>query len=369
MQIVVSGLMLGILLARLLSGIMTQYVSWRYVYWLSVALQYLIFIGLWLFMPDYPATNKGGMNYFKMLWSILPMIVKHPVLVQACLISFFTSATFTNFWTVLTFLLAGEPYHYDPVTIGLFALVGIASMICGPFYARIVIDRFVPWFSVILGMGWCLIGISIGTYTGTFTVAGPIIQAFFNDFGMQTAQIANRSSIFAVEPKGRNRVNTAFMVATFCGQLVGTSVGSHLFARGGWIASGSYSMGSIGLALLITIARGPWEEGWVGWHGGLSIMKKSKESADGRAKVEERSAIRRMATNEQVPQVVDLEKGTSHRDQHSHAHGREDQEEVNEMGAEKALEMRGAENRYGDGEREEREVKQMEVVAPVDGPA
>ncbi|EMC92733.1 hypothetical protein BAUCODRAFT_37638 [Baudoinia panamericana UAMH 10762] len=345
MSIVVSGLMLGILLARLLSGIMTQYVSWRYVYWLSVALQFAIFVGLWAFMPDYPATNKGGMNYFKILASIPVMVVKHPVLVQACLISLFTSATFTSFWTVLTFLLAGAPYHYDPVKIGLFALIGIASMICGPIYARVVIDRFVPWFSVILGMGWCLLGISIGTYTGTFTVAGPVIQAFFGDFGMQTAQIANRSAIFAVEPKGRNRVNTAFMVATFCGQLIGTSAGAHLYARGGWIASGSYSMGSIGMALLITLARGPWEEGWVGWHGGLSISKKSKNSADGKVE-EQRNELRRLDTNEQVPRLadVDVEKAEGHRDQHPHHHGTDCQEEVNATDAEKALEMRAAED-------------------------
>lgn len=348
LSIVVSGLMLGILLARLLSGIMTQYTSWRNIYWLSVALQYAIFVGLWLFMPDYPATNKGGMNYFKMLWSILVMLTKHPVLVQACLVSFFTAATFTNFWTVLTFLLAGPPYHYDPLIIGLFALVGIGSMVCGPIYARIVIDRFVPLFSVILGMGWALLGISLGTYTGTFTVAGPILQAFFGDFGMQTSQIANRSAIFAVEPKGRNRVNTAFMVATFCGQLVGTSVGSHLYARGGWIASGSYSMGSIGVALLITLSRGPWEEGWVGWHGGWSIKKKSRESSDGKAAVEQRNALQRMNTNEQIAQaasrdIADVEKGERpHHDMHHHGH--DNQEAVNATDAEKSLEMRAAED-------------------------
>jgi predicted MFS family arabinose efflux permease len=261
MSIVASGLMLGILLARLLSGIIANYTSWRVVYWLSVAAQYTIFLLLWLFMPDYPSTNPEGMNYFKMLWSIVLMVGRHPVLVQACGIAFFASATFTNFWTTLTFLLAGPPYYYTPVIIGLLALVGIASMLCGPVYARYVTDRFVPWFSVFLGMVWSIIGIAVGTYTGTFSVAGPIVQAFFGDFGMITAQIANRSAIFAVEPTGRNRVNTAFMVFTFAGQLVGTFVGSQLYDRGGWIASGSFSMGSIGMALLITMARGPWEEG------------------------------------------------------------------------------------------------------------
>src|ERR1700712_919946 len=81
LSIVVSGLLLGILIARLLSGLLTQYTSWRTIYWFSFGVQYLIFFLLWLFMPDYPSTNPGGLNYFHMLFSILQMVVKHPVLV------------------------------------------------------------------------------------------------------------------------------------------------------------------------------------------------------------------------------------------------------------------------------------------------
>ncbi|KAL1303355.1 hypothetical protein AAFC00_006752 [Neodothiora populina] len=283
LSIVTSGLLLGMLVARLLSGILTNYTPWRSIYWLSLGIQYVIFGMLWLFMPDYPSTNPDGMNYFKFLWSIAGMLFEEPILVQACFISFFTTATFTCFWTTLTFLLAGAPYNYDSLTIGLFSLIGIASMCLGPFWARFVIDRFVPLFSVILGELWCMLGICIGTYTGSFTIAGPVIQAFFNDFGLQMAQIANRSAIYSLSPKGRNRVNTAFMVATFCGQLVGTAAGNHLYARGGWVASGSYSVASIGTALLCCFARGPWEEHWLGWRGGWNPRKKDKNSADGKS--------------------------------------------------------------------------------------
>lgn len=142
LSIVVSGLLLGMLIARLLSGILTQYTSWRSVYFLSLALQYLIFILLWLFMPDYPSTNPAGLNYFKMLWSIAVMLMEEPVLVQACVVAVCVSTTFTNFWTTLTFLLAGEPYGYDPVQIGLFALIGIASIMCGPFYCMSISFSF-----------------------------------------------------------------------------------------------------------------------------------------------------------------------------------------------------------------------------------
>lgn len=282
LSIVASGFMLGVLVARVLSGTITTYVTWRSVYWMSLGLQYTIFTLLWLFMPDYPSTNPGGLNYFSMLWSILVMLTKYPVLVQACFISFFTAATFTNFWTTLTFLLASPPYNYDPVIIGLFGLIGIAAMCLGPIYARLFIDRFVPHLSVIVGEVCCLLGICLSTYLGPFTVAGPVIQAFANDFGMQTAQIANRSAIYAIEPKARNRVNTALMVATFCGQLMGTAAGNRIYANGGWIRSGSASVGFIGAALLFCLIRGPWETSWVGWSGGWSMRKKVVGSADGK---------------------------------------------------------------------------------------
>ena len=274
LSIVVSGLLLGLLVARLLSGVVTEYTSWRNIYWLAFALQYIIVILLWFFLPDYPSTNPDGLNYFKMLWSIVRMLLKHPILVQVCLVGFCTAATFTSYWTTLTFLLAGEPYNFSPLYIGLFAFIGIIAMFVGPPYSRLVIDRFVPLFSVIVGELICITGISIGTYTGTFTLAGPIIQAFMIDIGMQTSSIANRSAIYSIEPKARNRVNTAFMVSVFIGQLVGTSVGNALYAQGGWHKSGSASVGFIGAALCFCFARGPWETGWVGWRGGWGIKRR-----------------------------------------------------------------------------------------------
>ncbi|KAI4255989.1 MAG: hypothetical protein L6R42_006455 [Xanthoria sp. 1 TBL-2021] len=268
-----SGLLLGLLFARLLSGVVTEYTSWRNIYWLAFGLQYLIFALLWLFMPDYPSTNPDGINYFRILYTILQIFVTHPLLVQACLVGFCTSMTFTSFWTTLTFLLSAPPYEYSTLIIGLFALIGIASMFLGPLWSRLVTDRFIPLFSVIIGLIICMVGTCIGTYTGTFTVAGPIIQAAFLDFGIQTAVIANRSAIYGILPLARNRVNTAYMISAFCGQLTGTAVGNHNFARGGWISSGSTSVGFLAAALLLCVARGPREKRWVGWGGGWQIRK------------------------------------------------------------------------------------------------
>jgi predicted MFS family arabinose efflux permease len=154
-------------------------------------------------------------------------------------------------------------------------------MVVTPLYARNVMDSFVPIFSVIVGDLIGLVGVLIGTYAGLHNVAAPCIQAFILDFALQTTSIANRSSIYAVEPKARNRVNTAFMVFTFLGQITGTAAGNSLYAQHGWIASGSLSVALLCLALVFCFVRGPWETGWIGWHGGWSLKKKDKMSADG----------------------------------------------------------------------------------------
>ena len=81
-------------------------------------------------------------------------------------------------------------------------------MTLGPPYSKAIIDRFIPLISTILGELMCLKGCITGTYTGDFTIAGPIIQAFALNIGLQTSQIANRTAIYGLEPKARNCLNT-----------------------------------------------------------------------------------------------------------------------------------------------------------------
>jgi predicted MFS family arabinose efflux permease len=276
LSIVVSGMLLGMLLARVLSGVVTEFIGWRYIYWIAFGLQSFILVLLYLFMPDYPSTNPNVSimrKYPSLLLDIGKLLFKYPVLVQACLIGFFTSSTFTSYWTTLTFLLSGSPYHYNNLIIGCFGFIGIISMTWGLIFARTFMEGHQPLISIIIGELICAAGIIIGTYTGKFTVAGPIIQAFCLDVGLQTSQIGNRTAIFGVEPLGRNRVNTAYMVSVFCGQLMGTAAGNHLYAQGGWVRSGSASVGFIGAALVFCVLRGPHEKGWIGWHGGADMKK------------------------------------------------------------------------------------------------
>ena len=252
LAVVVSGLSLGILVARLLSGALAAYTHWRNVYWFGFGVQWVVVGGLYVWMPDYPRKNPGGgggagagggvvWRYLGVLVGVGRLAVTEPLLVQAGVVAFLLSAVFTSYWTTLSFLLASPPYGYESVVIGLFGLIGVVVILAAPVYSRLVIDRVVPLASALMGLGVELVGVVIGTFTGSYHVAGPVVQAVAIDLGSQFTQIANRAAIYGIQPQAQNRINTAYMVAAFSGQLTGTAVGNRLYAQGGWVYSGSCS--------------------------------------------------------------------------------------------------------------------------------
>ncbi|KAK3897602.1 major facilitator superfamily domain-containing protein [Staphylotrichum tortipilum] len=278
LAVVVSGLSLGILAARTLSGILAAYTHWRNIYWLGFGLQWLVVGSLWVWLPDYPSKNPGG-GYGGMLAGVGGLMVREPLLVQASAVAFLLSAVFTSFWTTLSFLLASPPFGYGSVVIGLFGLIGVVVIFAAPVYSRLVIDKVQPLVSAVMGLAVELVGVAVGTFTGSFTVAGPVVQAITIDLGSQFTQIGNRAAIYAIQPKAQNRVNTAYMVASFSGQLTGTAVGNRLYAQGGWVYSGSCSIAFIGFAIIVCLARGPRETGWIGWSGGWPIRRDDLRAA------------------------------------------------------------------------------------------
>ena len=121
MSIVLAGLLLGILLARVLAGVIGEFTSWRAVYYLAVGVQFTVLVGCYLVVPDYPPKNKH-LTYWDILKSMLKYAVTEPLLIQSCLISIGSMASFTNFWVTLTFLLGGEPYNYSTCVLSIFPL-------------------------------------------------------------------------------------------------------------------------------------------------------------------------------------------------------------------------------------------------------
>ncbi|OTB09448.1 hypothetical protein M426DRAFT_50745 [Hypoxylon sp. CI-4A] len=289
-SVVMSGLVFGILVARLLSGIVAQYTSWRNVYWISFGLQVLVWIFLFFTMPDYPVLSPET-SYMGTLLNIVTLPFLKPDLEQNSLIAFLTTGMFTSFWTTLTFQLANV-FHLSTLVIGLFALIGISPVFLNPIISRLMISRLHPHGSLIIAHLVTIAAICIGTFVGTFSLAGPVIWAFLGDLGMNTIMVSNRVAIAHVDTKAQNAVNSVYMVHTFCGQLFGTAVGNALYAKGGWTWSGAFNIAQMVAGLLILFIRGPHEKGWLGWRGGWNLSKPKAEEniqADEESNIEDAS--------------------------------------------------------------------------------
>ena len=111
-SVVFAGLIFGILAARVLAGVIAEYASWRVVYYMAIGTQAGVLVGSYFIIPDYPSRNER-LTYFSILSSMGKLAVTEPVLIQACLVNFGSSASFSSFWVTLTFLLGGPPYYYS----------------------------------------------------------------------------------------------------------------------------------------------------------------------------------------------------------------------------------------------------------------
>jgi predicted MFS family arabinose efflux permease len=96
-SIILAGLLFGILIARVFSGVIANFTSWRVIYYVAIGMQYLVLTGAYFIIPDYPAKNQG-LTYFNILSSMAKYAVTEPKLVQAALVNMATSACFSNFW-------------------------------------------------------------------------------------------------------------------------------------------------------------------------------------------------------------------------------------------------------------------------------
>ncbi|EGN97823.1 hypothetical protein SERLA73DRAFT_182575, partial [Serpula lacrymans var. lacrymans S7.3] len=134
-SVVLSGFLLGILIARVAAGIVGDFASWRIVYFVSIGVQSVVLFGAYIMLPDYPCQNQD-LTYFKIFQSMAKYAVTEPVVVQIILINSAASACYTSFWVTLTFLLGGSPYEYSTLIIGLFGLIGMLGVIIIPFSGR-----------------------------------------------------------------------------------------------------------------------------------------------------------------------------------------------------------------------------------------
>ncbi|KAG6888738.1 hypothetical protein C0995_006390 [Termitomyces sp. Mi166 len=277
-SVVLSGLLFGILIARVLAGVIAEFTTWRVVYYMAIGTQAVVLLGMYFILPDYPSKNKN-LTYWEILWTMAKFCVTEPLLIQASLINLGSSACFSNFWVTLTFLLGGPPYNYSTLVIGLFGLVGMFGVAMGPLVGR-AIDMLVPWYASLIAITCLICFQAIQTGAGGINIGAVIIATFGLDVFRQMLQVSLSTAVFGISAAARARLNAIMILSIFIGQVLGTSVGTKVFVTYGWRAGAALNMGWYGWQLFILFLRGPHCDRftWFGYEGGLEARKSVVEA-------------------------------------------------------------------------------------------
>jgi predicted MFS family arabinose efflux permease len=227
---IMTGLLLGILLARTVSGLVAQLAGWRAIYWFSAALMVAFAAILWRALPgEGPRPHRA---YWNLVGSSLRLLVDEPVLRRRAWHGACAFACFSVLWTTIAFLLSGAPYHYSSAVIGLFGLVGAGGILAANLAGKLAdADRST---SATLVAGVLLTGSFGLLWFGHSALAALIVGIVVLDVGTQGMQITNQAIIYALRPDARSRINSAYMVCYFIGGAAGSLTAGVVYGSHRW---------------------------------------------------------------------------------------------------------------------------------------
>lgn len=229
--IVSSGVVIGLLLARVVSGLLADFMGWRSVYWGSAALVIMMLMVLLYTLPN-PIQDKANLSYVQLLKSMLVLIAFNRTLQIRGIIAMLMFAVFSMFWTTLVFPLAAPPMSLSHTLIGAFGLIGVVGAIAAT-RAGLLADK---------GLGQWTTGISLGLLVILWlpiwflqqSLWALIIGIVILDLAVQALHVTNQSFIFNIQPEAHSRLIGCYMIFYALGSGLGSITATQTYAIAGW---------------------------------------------------------------------------------------------------------------------------------------
>lgn len=251
MGFVLSGLLTGILAARVISGMVGEWFGWRTMYYIAGCVMVAcLALTLWT-MPEMQRNFKG--SYAGLMRSVGRIFLDHPTIRANAVRAAFGFGSTLSFWACLAFHLADEPFHAGSDAVGYLGLCGVASAMVasgiGKYIPRFGVRRFCIAGSTCQIVAWTVAYLCGDTYLGL------IASLILVDGGLQCLQLSNQSACIQELPEASNRVNTIFMTTYFIGGSLGTFCAGQGWHLAGW--TGICAVGALfaAISMGITVVR------------------------------------------------------------------------------------------------------------------
>ncbi|WP_310491972.1 MFS transporter [Dechloromonas sp.] len=253
---VMTGLLMGILLSRVVSGLVAEHFGWRAIFIVAAASIALIGIAAWQGLPKFAPTTD--LSYGALLGSLRTLWLRHAALRRAALAQGLLAVGFSAFWSTLAVMLHDAPFHLGSAVAGSFGLAGAAGALAAPLAGHLA-DRRGPELVTRLGCGLSALsfaGLSLAPLLSPSAQLWLLgLGAVGFDLGVQASLIAHQTIVYSIEPGARSRLNAVLFVGMFIGMASGAALGSLLLSQWGWVAV----TGMAGLAALGALAVRFWK--------------------------------------------------------------------------------------------------------------
>jgi len=248
---VASGLILGILVSRALSGIVADLWGWRAIYFAAAILTMVLAVVMARFLPQLEPRAK--VRYGTLLASVLRTVATSRQVRVTMVIGAAAMAVFTLFWTGITFLLTADPYSFTATQIGLVSLVGIAGAVAAMRVGRLY-DRGLSLPAIGIGLLAALVALIISGL-GAGSLAAVLIPVAVFSVGVQSVQVLLQTRMLSIDPSARSRLNTVFVVVNFIGGAIGSALAGLVWPIGGWTGEMITGAVIVGIALTIWVVH------------------------------------------------------------------------------------------------------------------
>ena len=252
---VVSGLLLGIMLARPAASLVAAHGSWHVVLGGAAVLMLVLAMVLRRALPvRQPVSN---IRYPALMASLWHLLLGTPVLRRRAAYHAGLFGAFSLFWTVTPLVLASPAFGLSQTGIAIFALVGMAGAVASPIAGRLAdAGHTLPATAAALMLGMVAFALPMFVpQSQHLALALLVIASIVLDMGVAANLVLGQRAIFSLAPEVRGRLNGLYFALFFAGGAAGSAVGAWVYATYGWQATLLTGMAFPGLALLVWLTE------------------------------------------------------------------------------------------------------------------
>ena len=251
--VLTAGVIGGVVLSRTASGVVGEFIGWRYIYWIAAGLMLVSTLALRaLLEEDAPGAETGRAISYRQLIASLPTLVRqYPDVIASGVIQGLSFGIFLLLWMGIGLHFTSPEIGLGVDDVGYLGLFSVVNVLTTPVLGRWA-DRIGPRRARVVVAAVQMAGLALLYFTGDsfwllaipiviISIAGPVVD------------VTGRMTALGAPPDIRTRLMSLYIILMFLGGGAGSWAGTIAYDLGGWMLNVSLSLACSALILFLSV--------------------------------------------------------------------------------------------------------------------